>query len=243
MHVSGGYDMPPGGATTANINVRMTNLGAVPAAATNTALARARSIGALGVTVAGEAGSVNTMPAPTPTYPASGSLENKLKLAARLLAAGLGTRVITVHWGAFDTHGNQLTGQDPQLAELSRALGAFKADLVARGVEQNVVTMVFSEFGRRVAENDASGTDHGAGGVVLLSGSAVRGGLASQPAALTPAALDGNGNIVPVTDFRSVYQSVLTEWLGGDLTGVLPNAPAGGFPAINRYDGTHTLFG
>ena len=71
---------------------------------------------------------------------------------------------MTIDWGSFDTHGDQLPSQDPQLSVLSRALGAFKADLAARGIEDKVVTMVFSEFGRRIASNDSLGTDHGAGG-------------------------------------------------------------------------------
>src|SRR4029077_6676985 len=103
-------------------------------------------------------------------------LSQKLQLAATLLSAGLGTRIVTIDWGSFDTHGDQLAGQDPQLPTLSRALAAFKADLATRGVEQNVVTMVFSEFGRRLEESDSKGTDHGSGGPIMLSGSAGRGG-------------------------------------------------------------------
>ena len=241
MHTSGGYDMPPGGASTTNINTQMTALSQLAAGSGNTALARSRSAYGQGVTVASQAGTVNGLAATGPTYPA-GSLSSKLKLAARLLSANLGTRVITVHWGSFDTHGSQLAGQDPQLATLSAALGAFQADLSARGVEQNVVTLVFSEFGRRVVENDGGGTDHGAGGVVLLSGSAVKGGLCAPAASLT--SLDTYGNIIPTTDFRAVYRSVLQDWLGGDLTGVIPSEPVGGYtPGISRYDGTAaTLF-
>ena len=97
----------------------------------------------------GSAGSV----AANATYPNTATLSTRLRTAAHLLAANLGTRIITIHWGSFDTHTGQLAGQDRQLAELSRALGAFKADLTARGIEQNVCTLVFSEFGRRVREN------------------------------------------------------------------------------------------
>ena len=106
-------------------------------------------------------------------YPNS-DLSRKLQIAATLLGAGLGTRIVTLDWGSFDTHGNQLASQDPQLTTLSRALAAFKADLAARGLEQNVLTMVFSEFGRRIASNE-SGTDHGAGGPMLVMGSSVVG--------------------------------------------------------------------
>jgi uncharacterized protein (DUF1501 family) len=99
--------------------------------------------------------------------------------------------------------------------------------------------MVFSEFGRRVGENGSAGTDHGAGGLMLLSGSAVRGGWASPFPGCKAGDVDAAGNLKVPTDFRSVYQAVLEEWLGGDATGVLPSKP---FPALQRHDGTSTLF-
>ena len=119
---------------------------------------------------------------------------------------------------------------------LSSALAAFKADLTARGLEQNVATMVFSEFGRRIGSNDSAGTDHGAGGLVLVSGSSVRGGLAGEhPGVLVD---DGEGNLVPITDYRTIYQALISEWLGGDPAAILP---AGPFPGIQRYDGGTSL--
>ena len=99
------------------------------------------------------------------------------------------------------------------------------------------MTLVFSEFGRRVAENGSAGTDHGAGGLMMLSGSAVRGGIACEFPGCRPADLL-EGNLRVTTDFRSVYQAVLAEWLGGDLSGVLPGGP---FPAVQRRDGGNTL--
>jgi uncharacterized protein (DUF1501 family) len=171
-------------------------------------------------------------------YPA-GRLSDRLKLAALLLGANLGTRIITVHWGSFDTHGNQLQSQDPQLSELSRALTAFRADLAARSVEQNVTTLVFSEFGRRVAEN-GGGTDHGAGGLMMLMGSAVRGGWASEfPGCASSAGLDAHGNLKVATDFRSVYQALIDEWLGDDPAAIL----GGTFADIARPDGQTGLIG
>ena len=143
--------------------------------------------------------------------------------------------MITIDWGSFDTHGDQVSTQDPQFAILSSALAAFKADLVSRSIEQNVVTLVFSEFGRRIMSNDSLGTDHGAGGMVLVSGSAVNGGLAGEHPGV---AGDGEGNLVPITDFRTVYQALISEWLGGDPSAILPDGP---FPGIARYDGGTTL--
>jgi uncharacterized protein (DUF1501 family) len=97
------------------------------------------------------------------------------------------------------------------------------------------VTLVFSEFGRRIASNDSAGTDHGAGGLVLVSGSSVRGGQAGEHPGVGG---DDNGDIVPITDFRTVYQALIAEWLGGDPTAILPGGP---FPGIARYDSGTTL--
>ena len=142
---------------------------------------------------------------------------------------------MTIDWGSFDTHGDQITSQDPQLTVLSQALAAFKADLIARGIEQRVLTLVYSEFGRRIGSNDSLGTDHGAGGLVMVSGSSVRGGLAGEHPGVQG---DENDNLVPITDFRTVYQSLISEWLGGDPTAILPKGP---FPGIARYDGQTRL--
>jgi uncharacterized protein (DUF1501 family) len=218
-----------------NANAQVSQLAAVPAGAGNDALGRARGIWGETVQVSSELAGLSAGQAAS-GYPANSDLSRKLQLAATLLGAGLGTRIVTIDWGSFDTHGQQIGSQDPQLTVLSRALAAFKADLAARGIEQNVVTMVFSEFGRRIASNDSAGTDHGAGGLVFLSGSAVRGGLAGEhPGVLQD---DGEGNLTPRTDFRTVYQGVIGEWLGGDPAAILPGGP---FPAISRYDGGSRL--
>jgi uncharacterized protein (DUF1501 family) len=153
-------------------------------------------------------------------YPQS-DLSTRLQLAATLLAANLGVKVITIDWGSFDTHGNQLRSQDPQLTTLSRAMAAFKDDLTARGIEGRVMTLVFSEFGRRVQEND-SGTDHGAGGLMMAMGSSVAGGLRGAFPGLGQLY---NGDLRVTTDFRAVYSSVISEWLGGDPAAVLPGGP------------------
>ena len=144
--------------------------------------------------------------------------------------------MITIHWGGFDTHTNQLKSQDAQLKELSRALGAFQADLEgAAGSTDSVATLVFSEFGRRVKETPNSavnvqdaGTDHGAGGLMLALGTQVKGGLASewpgcQPADLVPANNPGQGNLKVPTDFRSVYlqRDRRTGWAIQDPVGLI----------------------
>jgi uncharacterized protein (DUF1501 family) len=223
------------GNTSFNANNLVAGLAAVPAGAGNDALQRSRSIFGETVDVSNRLQGVSGGTTGT-GYPANSDLSRKLQLAATLLGAGLGTRIITIDWGSFDTHGQQVGSQDPQLSVLSSALAAFKADLATRGLEQSVVTMVFSEFGRRIASNDSAGTDHGAGGLVLVSGSSVRGGLAGEHPGVTVD--DGEGNLVPSTDFRTVYQSLIGEWLGGDPAAVLPGGP---FPGVARYDGGTTL--
>ena len=220
--------------TTTDANAEIGKLAAVPAAAGNEGLARARSIYGLTVDVSNRLGGLRTVQ-PGTGYPANSDLSRKLQLAATLLGAQLGTRIVTIDWGSFDTHGGQVASQDPQLSVLSRSLAAFKADLATRGIEDKVVTMVFSEFGRRIASNDSGGTDHGAGGMMLLSGSGVRGGLAGEHPGVK---VDDDGDLVVKTDFRSVYQSLIGEWLGGDPGAILPGGP---FPALHRYDGGTAL--
>ena len=154
-----GFQIP---ATGANLNPVITQLSGIPVTDGNVSLGRARTIWGETVQVAN---TVSTIQPGTPFsgYPKNSYLADQLQLAATLLSANLGTRVITIDWGSFDTHGQEVASQDPQLAELSQCLAAFKADLQNRGVEQNVVTLAYSEFGRRVNSNDSGGTDHGAG--------------------------------------------------------------------------------
>jgi uncharacterized protein (DUF1501 family) len=230
------FDLPGIDRQTIDPTQVMQTLASVPSGAGNDHLARSR--GAYGLTV----DMANRLSALTDTstgagYPAGSNLSSQLQTAAVLLGAGLGTRLVTIDWGGFDTHGSQLASQDPQLKDLSRSLAAFKADLTARGIENQVLTLVFSEFGRRVGSNDSGGTDHGAGGMMLVSGSAVRGGLAGEFPTLPTGDVQSE-DLTVKTDFRTVYQSLIGEWLGGDPAAILPGGP---FPGIQRYDGGTSL--
>lgn len=204
---------------TVNTTEQMAPLSLVPAGAGNVELAKAREVFGRTVQVSRSLRTLAGAPV-TGGYPQS-NLSQRLQLAATLLSANLGTRVVTIDWGSFDTHGNQLGSQDPQLATLSRALAAFQADLAARGIEQRVMTVVFSEFGRRVASNE-TGTDHGAGGLMMAMGSSVRGGMRGEFPGL--GVLD-RGDLRVTTDFRAVYSSIVAEWLGGDPAAVIPGGP------------------
>lgn len=214
----GGFGFSVGGT---NANGEVGNL--TPEPPGNSSTARSRTVYGQTVQVAQSLAGV-TNPAVGAAYPANSSLSRRLSLAATLLAANLGTRIVTIDWGSFDTHGGQLASQDPQLSVLGQALAAFHADLNTRqpGLGDRVITCVFSEFGRRGGENASLGTDHGAGGPMMVIGTQVRGGLGGAPAPLT--ALD-RGNLQVTTDFRSVYGAMISEWMGGDPGAVLPGAP------------------
>ena len=134
------------------------------------------------------------------------------KLVARLIAGGLPTRVFYVSQGGYDTHTGQRGGQDGRLRELGDAVKAFTDDLTAMGEFDRVMIMTFSEFGRRVQENGSQGTDHGAAAPMFLIGSHMKAGLLGAEPSLAPADLT-DGDIKYNTDFRSVYASILQDWL------------------------------
>jgi len=145
-------------------------------------------------------------------YPGSG-LANNLQLVARLIAGGLPTRVFYVSQGGYDTHTNQRGSQDARLKELGDAVKAFTDDLTAMGEFQRVTMMTFSEFGRRVTENGSRGTDHGAAApMFIIGGDKVKNGLVGTEPSLDPKDLL-DGDIKFGTDFRSVYATLLQDWL------------------------------
>ncbi len=158
------------------------------------------------------------------TYPAT-PLGRSLALAAQIVGSRLGTRVLYVQHGSFDTHVSQKATQDRLLKELSEGLAAFYADLAAHGNDKRTLTMTFSEFGRRVAENANRGTDHGEAAPMFLIGGGLRGGLYGEHPSLTN--LD-SGDATYTVDFRSVYATVIEKWFGRPTSGVI----AGSFPTM-----------
>jgi uncharacterized protein (DUF1501 family) len=143
------------------------------------------------------------------TYP-GGPLANSLSLVARLIAGGMATRVYYVSQGGYDTHSNQSGAHDRLMGELDAALGAFVADLKAQGNFDRVMLMTFSEFGRRVAENNSGGTDHGAAAPMFVLGGGVKPGLYGKQPSLTQLT---DGDLSYNVDFRSVYATVLEKWM------------------------------
>ncbi|WP_339730499.1 DUF1501 domain-containing protein [uncultured Gimesia sp.] len=142
-------------------------------------------------------------------YPQSG-LANRLKDIARLIRAELEPRVYYTVQSGYDTHINQKLNHYRRLSEFSGALNAFLNDLRDSQLDERVLVLVFSEFGRRVAENDSQGTDHGTAGPVFLAGPAVKAGLHGTPPDLADLQ---DGDLKMTTDFRSVYATILSKWL------------------------------
>jgi len=143
-------------------------------------------------------------------YPQTG-LAGQLRVIARLIKGGGGTRVYYTTHNGYDTHATQLDHHADLLAEFSRALKAFLDDLAAAKLAERVLILCFSEFGRRVDENASQGTDHGTAGPVFVAGPSVRAGLIGE----TPKLLDLEaGDLKISTDFRQIYATVVEDWLG-----------------------------
>ncbi|MFC0184442.1 DUF1501 domain-containing protein [Pseudarcicella hirudinis] len=152
------------------------------------------------------------------TYPTQNTLADQLKIVSRLIAGGLQTKIYYVTLGGFDTHSNQVNAGDTSvgshadlLGKLSSGIKAFMDDLKAQGNDNKVVGMTFSEFGRRAISNGSRGTDHGWASPLFVFGNAVK----TQMIGKNPNLKDlDNNNIKLQTDFRQVYASILTDWMG-----------------------------
>jgi uncharacterized protein (DUF1501 family) len=139
-------------------------------------------------------------------------IARKLKNIAQTHCADLGTRIMYCDHSTFDTHAGQSAGHPVLWKAVSEGLDAFVRDLREHNHFDNVVILLFSEFGRRVRDN-GSGTDHGAGGVAFVIGEKVKGGHYSEMPSLKPEHLV-QGDLKPNMDFRSVYSTILDKWLG-----------------------------
>jgi len=154
---------------------------------------------------------------PLVQYPSS-PLAQQMSMIGAMIRAGLKTRVYYASIGSFDTHANQAGGHARLLGQFSDAVRAFQKDLAAQGNDGRVVTMAFSEFGRRVGQNASNGTDHGTAAPMFMFGPKVKGGFHSRHPSLT--SLDG-GDLKYTADFRSVYAEVLDDWLSTKSEDVL----------------------
>lgn len=153
-------------------------------------------------------------------YPGN-ELGRQLQMVGAMIRASLKTRVYYVTLGGFDTHAGQGGAQGRHgnlLANFADSIKAFYGDLKAQGNDQRVLTISFSEFGRRVAQNASGGTDHGTAAPMFLFGPMIRPGVIGNHPSLTD--LD-QGDLKYLIDFRSVYAGVLEQWLNTDSKKVL----------------------
>jgi len=153
-------------------------------------------------------------------YPGT-DLARQLSMVASMIRAGLPTRVYYVQHGGFDTHAGQggAQGRHGQLLnQLAQAMKAFYSDLKAQENDGRVLTMSFSEFGRRVGQNASQGTDHGTAAPMLLFGPMVKPGIIGEHPSLTD--LD-EGDLKHKIDFRTVYAGILEGWLKADSNKIL----------------------
>ena len=152
-------------------------------------------------------------------YPANNSLADQLKIVARLVKGGLKTKIYMVSYGSFDTHSLQTDAANTSigthanlLKNVSDAIKAFQDDLKYLGVEERVMGLTFSEFGRRIKSNSSNGTDHGAAAPLFVFGTNANKMIhGTNP--LLPTSATVNDNIPMQFDFRSVYASMLQDWL------------------------------
>jgi hypothetical protein len=137
---------------------------------------------------------------------------------ARLIKGGLQTKVYWIRTSGFDTHDNQVdnggttTGSHANLLkEMSDSISTFMTDVYAMGLQERVLGMTFSEFGRRVQSNSGVGTDHGTAGPMFMFGKYVNPGILGQNAVI-PSTTSWNTNVPTQYDYRQIYQAVLQGW-------------------------------
>jgi uncharacterized protein (DUF1501 family) len=146
------------------------------------------------------------------------NLAQQLDVVAKLIAAGSPTRVWSVSLGGFDTHANEANAQSQLLSTVSAALSRFTSQMKNTSRGKDIVTMVYSEFGRRVKGNASQGTDHGTAGPVFLIGDRVKGGFYGEQPSLSKLI---NGDLAVTTDFRDIYAAVLEDVLKSPAERVL----------------------
>jgi len=137
-----------------------------------------------------------------------------MKSIAQVMTADLGTRIYYAQNGSFDTHAAELDSHAKLWTDTSTALGDFMDDMKEHDLEDDVLVLVWSEFGRRIQDNSA-GTDHGSGGVSFVMGGSVNGGLYGEyPSLEEKDHLEGDLHFN--NDFRGIYSTIADRWLGAD---------------------------
>lgn len=155
-------------------------------------------------------------------YPST-RLGRRMQTISTMIKSGFQTPVYYAIQSGYDTHAAQLPSHSRLLREFCDASKALLDDVEASGLSDRVCVMAFSEFGRRVAENNSEGTDHGTAGPVFLAGSQVRSGLIGSMPKLTDLV---DGDLQMSTDFRDVYQEVTESWLNAAPQSPAPRQPS-----------------
>jgi uncharacterized protein (DUF1501 family) len=154
-----------------------------------------------------------------PSASVADNLDGRMETICRLIEADSAYRVYYTSLGGFDTHAGQLYAHQELLRMLGQAVAGFLEHLKSRKLDDRVLVLVFSEFGRRLKENASGGTDHGSAAPVLLAGPSVKAGLIGPHPSL--ANLDETGDPRFSVDFRDVYATVLRRWLYVDPLPIL----------------------
>ncbi len=160
---------------------------------------------------------ITTRYRPAVDYPRN-PLARSLQQVASMIAAGMETRVYFVSHRGFDTHTNQLNTHAQLLAALSQAMAAFQSDLESHSLQDQVLTMTFSEFGRRPAENNGRGTDHGTAAPLFIMGNSLKQSLIGRSPNLN---VDTKSDLIHSIDFRQVYSTLLNKWFDCDPANIL----------------------
>lgn len=161
-----------------------------------------------------------------PAYLKANQLGPQLETIARLIHGGSKTKIYLVRIDGFDTHNDQVPLNQPTegihgalLYHLSNAVKAFFDDLAVSGMDEKVLAMTFTDFGRRPHSNGSRGTDHGTSSPTFVFGTGVNPGIIGSNPSLTN--LDATGNLLIQNDYRQVIVSVLCDWLGADMDTII----------------------
>ena len=161
---------------------------------------------------------------------ADSPIAKSLRDVARVHTANLGTRIFYTSQGGYDTHANQAPAQPGLFRDLARAVNDFFADLEEHDADDNVVMLIFSEFGRRIYDN-GSGTDHGSGGGAYIIGNPIAGGLYSEYPSLERDRWAKGEDMEHTIDYRGIYSTVLEQWLGIEASPIV----FGNYEQINPF--------
>jgi uncharacterized protein (DUF1501 family) len=224
--------IPPHPLTTSMLQ-EAANVGALHARSSDSGLVTAGEVAVASHHLSGELGGfAYGYGTPVPYPVSSDPFPGRLAGLAAMIAAGLPLQVVTItSAGSFDTHATQAGTLTSGLQLTSDSLLAFQRDLEARGVADRVMIQVWSEFGRRAAENASAGTDHGSAGIGFLIGTQALGQQIGEFPGLA-SGLNSLGNLSPTADFRAIYAALLEQWLDTDANNLLPDVSAYARPTL-----------